>query len=80
MRRLIPALLTLALLLAACASSPQLGAGAEVHLDACGQPRITTTVRGLPAGPAPWQADVSTTVYRPCNAQPQEAPDAADPH
>ena len=76
MRR--PILLALALLLTACASSPQLGAGAEVQLDACGQPVITTTVRGLPAGPAPWQADVSTTVYRPC-PQPPEAPDAADP-
>lgn len=77
MRRL---LLALALaLLTACASAPQLGASAEVQLDACGQPVITSTVRGVPAGPAPWQADVTTTVYRPCNPPPPEAPDAADP-
>lgn len=78
MRRLI-ALLAAVLLLTACASSPQLGAGAEVRLDACGQPVVTTTVQGVPAGPAPWQADVTTTIYRPCNPQPPEAPDATPP-
>jgi hypothetical protein len=77
MRRLLP-LLVIALL-ASCASSPQLGAGATVALDACGQPVVTTQFTGVPAGPAPWQADVTTTVYRPCNPPPPEAPDAADP-
>lgn len=78
-RHPLAALLTACLLLTACASSPQLGAGATVALDACGQPRITTTVQGVPAGPAPWQADVTTTVYRPCPLDPPEAPDATPP-
>lgn len=80
--RLLLLLLALALalaLLTACASAPQLGASAEVQLDACGQPVVTTTVQGVPAGPAPWQADVTTTIYRPCNTATQEAPDATPP-
>ncbi len=66
------ALLFACLLLTACASSPQLGAGATVALDACGQPVVTTQLTGVPAG-GDWRADSQVTVYRPCNPTAPEA-------
>lgn len=79
MRRLPPALLAAALFLAACASAPQLGAGASVTTDACGNPVVKTTLKGAPAGPPPWVADAEVTVYQPCaqRSEPVEAPGSA---
>lgn len=75
MRHLLPILAT-ALLLASCATAPIPTTSAGVKLDACGHPVVTVTVEDLPAGPEPWRASTTTTVYQPC---PEEAPDAPAP-
>lgn len=67
-----PILLIACLLLTACASSPQLGAGAIVTLDRCGQPVVVTRVEAVQAGGG-YLADTEVRVYKRCElGQPEE--------
>lgn len=73
MRRTLALTTFLAVFLTACAAAPIPTTSAGVRLDACGSPVITVAVQEIPAGPEPWRASTTTTVFKPCPKEPPHA-------